>query len=658
MAIGPIGRGLGRVFRFTPGPQQMPLPGMTELPGLSRQVFSQNQRVLPSRASRPLPPLPEDIATRRPFFSEPLELPRTETLPFEVEDPVTGVRSTASVRLTQPTEYQTEELLRVAENDLTLAAGIVLNSLKTTDNPKDLYQHLVQLRALRERYGAQTTVTTPSRVTRGPQSTSDIGGQTFDLEGARTSVGSLIPEDIEAAIDAEIWRAAARSGIPESEIGKVTDSLGQGMEGLRVSAREKERYETVYAGIGKIASKAKKNPEVAAKAMKEIEDFIDSKILMGGFTPMQLERLLAQSDYWLGRLKTQVGELFDPFVDLQKRLAEGVDEGSAAVLFKQAISQMNNEDELRSMSSMARTYLKSDLLIDDVEADAVERLGEVVARRARTREPVRSNPLGGTQMPRSRPTLTLRDRPLQNPYGRDMQRALPFSFQQENDWKWFGTSHKYFGPGKNYKSFETVDPESGELVHRLLRWNKNKQKWEQVDVSNARTPRGAIVRAPEIDPLTGKFVRDPEDYVEFQGFSQRIPRTVAPNLEFDSADLVRESIELLAQRNGVPRTQSAKVVREVLSVVKKLEDEGAIQPGGTQYNWMTSVFGRIALNVSGPGTRTVKTKRGRTLVSRDRNEARRKASIIALEKAEAAGFVPEEAAAYIRKVVSEIEATS
>jgi hypothetical protein len=117
-------------------------------------------------------------------------------------------------------------LLEASEDDsVNETFGLVLNAMKRAETPEELYPALVQLDALRQRYGRRATLGGSGRIVKGSagEEGGTAGARTFTSGGAE-SLGE-IPDEIESIIDTEVWRAAYRVGIPESQLGKWSDSF-------------------------------------------------------------------------------------------------------------------------------------------------------------------------------------------------------------------------------------------------------------------------------------------------------------------------------------------------------------------------------------------------------------------------------------------------
>jgi len=662
MAIGPAARGLGRVFRLTPDvPQQLPFPGLRRMPEVVPQVFN---RVLPPRRSTPLPPLPEDIAVRRTPMFEPQERVRTHTLPYKIQDPITGVESSQEVLLKGPTESATKLLLGVGENaSPESAVGLIVNDLKNVTTPEELYTNLINIRTLRREYGPRTYST--SRISRGApaSSTGGPGGSVVELAGEETV--SLIPDYWESAIDAEIWRAARRVGIPPSEIGDVSELADQTLEAAKAQARIKSEFEIDYKGIGAIATKVTKNkdasPSLVSDVIKEIENHVNS-LVMKEYSQGELDRIFSQAGYWIGELQKRIGidQIFE-LKQVEKAIAEGLSEDKLHSVFLAAVAGITKTDELQAIGPLARSAIKSETFLDDIDNAVLEKISDI-ALTARERATNISLSREGlrppTQLPEMarRPTpFSLRSTPPINPYGNDFQGAMPYALSDladmKKDWANFGASNldQWGRKGNRFRSREVYDPETGGFAFELSKWNSETEQFELV----ARDPKNPNLRRPSVpeyewigDPETGRAVRVP--LTEFQNFFHRIAEPSSPTVrKLTPIERIRESLETQAAAYGIDSKTAVGVANKVEEILNQTISSGKVVEGTPEYAWMHTVFGRLALDVSGPGY-LAGTKRTAGLVSHDANHTRRLAALIALDKVEQTGIVPAEVLIYIR----------
>ena len=677
-------RGGRALFNMLPGnaPQQLPIPGLAKLPKVVPGVPTPRAPV--GRRSAPFEELPEDIARRgrtgKLSLDEALEEYRLENpdyrprkihdAPYVTFDPVTGQEVRPTWNLLAPSSGQTEMLLQASElGDLDIALGIVLNSIKTAETPNQLYASLLQMRALRNTFGARQAAGAPSRITRsGASDTAAYGGmsRTEDLSQVGLA-GELSPTD-NAIIDTEVWRAAYRVGIPESELGNWPDAFKSlGIEGM--ARGEKTELMRIRDMITKIRTRKADNPDKLRQNIAELDELVapNGPIARNTLSPRDTEIAIEQYNYARGVLSKKLGTPDSRGLkSLEKHLGKGLLEDKLHLLFRSAINSADNMEEIQAISALARVNFKSITFLDDIEGEALERIGSMLAARFKAARdaapdrfaspqarPARGAPQTNEEFARdfALQNERYRNRP-RNPYGDDFGAALPYAMSKEagmqRDWKNFGRGHIPFGPGRNFRSFEAYDPESGEFVHRLMRWNQEAKKWEEIDTINAvRGPRSSY-RTPPVDGRTGKFVRGEGEFVEFQGFTQRV-QTPLPKqaVELSTPDLVMETIRGLGIRYDLPREQVQKAAKSAANLVKKLESDGVIAAGTAQYTWVTGVFPRIALQVSGPGYNVTKV---RGLVSHDANFTRRQAALVAFNNAESAGLVPAEIAGYIRKM--------
>jgi hypothetical protein len=678
-------RGGRALFNMLPGnaPQQLPIPGLAELPKLVPGVPT--PRLPVGRRSTPFEELPEDIARRgrtgRLSLDEALEEYRLQNLdyrprrihdaPYETFDPVTGQKVRPTWNLLAPSSGQTEMLLQASElGDLDGALSIVLNSIKRAENPNQLYASLIQLRALRNTFGARDAAGAPSRITRsGASDTAAYGGvsRTEDLSQVG-SVGELSPT-VNSIIDTEVWRAAYRVGIPESELGKWPDAFKSvGIESL--VRGEKTELMRIRDLITKIRTRKANTPEKLRQNIAELDELIspNGPIARNALSPRETEIAIEQYNYARGVLSAKLGTPDSRGLkSLEKHLGKGLPEDKLHALFLSAVNSADSMDELETIAALAKTNIKSLIFVDNIEGEAMERVGSMLAARARAAREAAPDRFASPQ-PRQIPGAAqtneefarnfslqnerYRNRPL-NPYGDNFGAALPYAMSNDAamqiDWKNFGKGPMLFGPGRNYRSSEVLDPATKKYVHVVERWNKETKAWEETSRA-AVNPNRLGPRVPEYewigDAETGMAIRAPQ--VEFQNFFHRISKPSDGSSEILSPiQRVKESLVKQRDAYGLNPKQSKKVIDETVNLIEEMVSRGAIVPNTTEYNWMHTVFGRLALDVSGPGVFVSSQKR---LVARDKNYTRRVAALKALEKAEEAGIVPQEASVYIRSI--------
>ena len=681
MAIGPLGRGVGRVFRVTPGTQQLPFPGMVQMPSVVPMV---PPRPLPPRAARPLPPDPRDVLFRPSLLERQADemvsqllrasedpyavRRRTQAAPYSLVDPVTGQETNPVWDLVGPRKIQTDVLLQSAEDDgLDYSFGIVLDTLKRAQTPEELYPVLVQLNALRNRYGNKVTLGGSGRIVKG--SAGEEGGtagvRALASGGEESFSVSEIPKAIESAINTEVWRAAYRVGIPESELGKWQDAF----EALDLKGVGTKAVKTPLVALAKkvstIRNRANNTPQAIAKSLSDLEEIIapDGPMIKAGLSPEDIDFLAQQVIYAQNRLG--IGETGLRLA--AKHVGTGLPEDKLHSLIVAAMKGASSNDEINAIKSIARGEIKSVTFLDDIEDESLQNIARLI-RAANPDDPSTIARVVPRETPNERWVRGFETRRRPEFYPKTARgletdpaglRYTPgpqviagdriFSTYSNQDlFDTIGKDVSIFGPRRNFRSFEAYDPESGEFVHRLMRWNQEAKKWEEIDTTNAvRGPRSSY-RTPPVDGRTGKFVRGEGEFVEFQGFTQRV-QTPLPKqaVELSTPDLVMETIRGLGIRYDLPREQVQKVAKSAADLVKKLESDGVIAAGTAQYTWVTGVFPRIALQVSGPGYNVTKV---RGLVSHDANFTRRQAALVAFNNAESAGLVPAEIAGYIRKM--------
>lgn len=682
MAI--VFRGGRALFNMLPGnaPQQLPIPGLAKLPKVVPGVPAPRAPV--GRRSAPFEELPEDIARRgrtgKLSLDEGLEEYRLEQIdyrprrihdaPYATFDPVTGQEVRPTWNLLAPSSGQTEMLLRASElGDLDGALGIVVNSIKTAETPNQLYASLLQLRALRNTFGAREAAGAPSRITRsGASDTAAYGGTSRTEDLSQVGLAGELSPAVNAAVDTEVWRAAYRVGIPESELGKWPDAFKSvGIEGM--VRGEKSELMRIRDMITKIRTRKADSPDKLKQNIAELDELVapNGPIARNTLSPGDTETAIEQYNYARGVLSAKLGTPDSRGLkSLEKHLGKGLSEDNLHMHFRSAINSADNMEEVEAISALARVNFKSITFLDDIEGEALERVGSMLAARLKAARdaapdrfaspqarPARGAPQTNEEFARdfALQNEKYRNRP-RNPYGDDFGAALPYAMSNEAgmqvDWKNFGRGHIPFGPGRNFRSSEVLDPATKKYVHVVERWNKNTKQWEETSRATIN-PNRLGPRVPEYEwigaPKTGMAIRAPQ--VEFQNFFHRIAEPSVGSSEV-LTPIARIKESLIKQRDtyGLNKAQSKQVIDEVVELIEGMVSRGAILPNTTEYNWMHTVFGRIVLNVSGTGTST----RARAFVARDANSTRRVAALKALEKAEEAGVVPPEAAAYIRKI--------
>jgi hypothetical protein len=577
--------------------------------------------------------------------------PETRTLPYDIEDPVSGVVSQRTIKLNYP---KNESFLgELADEDPALAFGTLLDVLRQADNPEDLFTALSQIRFLRNRLGPQTGGS-------GRQAGKSVGKEgAFGYSSPARE--SLISPEADLIIDTEVWRAAERAGVPER-------FLSGGMRGVPALAPKgsSTEYLKVYQSIGKIGRRSSKDLDKVKADYDELMRLLDpdSPIISGQFTPREMENLFSQVNYWLSATARRLGVTPDTMGirGLVKVIDSDLPEDKLHLAFKGAISTATDVNEINAIRALAGTKFRSVTFLDDIEADAAETAGRMIAARRSASQSDFVNPwqsrideLSRTDAERFARDFQLRPppgpRPV-NPYGEGMGRALPYAGSNlgnmKTQWRNFGKEGQdvWMRNGVLYRSYETTDPKTKQLVHKLFRFNNGSGNWDEITLPPLRP--SVAQPALSVDPKTGKFVAGEGDYVEFQGFYQRA-RT-RPPLEPENIPPIRrlkESMQAQAYNQNMPQAEAKQVIDSVVSLVEDMVSSGQIIPGTSEYNWVHSVFGRIALNVSGPGA--VVRKSG--LVSRDWNGQRRAAALVALRNADEAGMVPQQASNYLKEII-------
>jgi hypothetical protein len=653
MAIGPFFKGARTAFNLR-GPMQLPLPGMAQLPTVVDAVPFRPPSVRPRT---PFTPDPFDGPRRPLSISEQMEeagilspRPSTHVLPYEIEDPISGVKSQRTVALNHPKNESF--LLDLAEEDPELAFGVLVDALKRVREPEELYTLLSQMKFLRGSFGEVSP--TWVRI-----------NDTLEKTPGRAS---RISPDADIIIDTEIWRAAERAGVPE----RFLSGGMKGASGAIPTRTGASKYQEVYQSIGKIGRRSSKNVEDAKKDYEELLQLLGPDSPFLEFSPREVENLVSQATYWLGVTAKRMGVVPDSqgLKGLARFLDNDFPEDEMHAAFMSAIRTATNPDEIAAIRSLAQARFKSLTFLDDIEAEAGETAGAMIASRRRAR--VESEFVNPWQREIDERSLSEAERfardfrlvsppgPSRSPYGTAMGRGLPYAMSDlanmKKDWRNFGKSGLdiFSRGGRIYRSFETTDPDTGLIVHKLLTYNRDTKKWTEIDISNARAPRSDYGPPIDVDPLTGKFVAGQGELVEFQGFKHRIRESVPqPYYELPPRQRLAEIMQEHSAKIGLVDEQRKKVLDGVLGLFDELVSSNQIVPGTPQYNWMVNVFGRLSINISGPGAviRTTNRGRGTTVVARDRNAGRRAAALVALKNSEEAGFVPQEASNFIKQIM-------
>ena len=305
-------------------------------------------------------------------------------------------------------------------------------------------------------------------------------------------------------------------------------------------------------------------------------------------------------------------------------------------------------DEIFAISSLAKGEIKSITFLDDIEDEALQAVGRLI--RARNPDDISSI---GQVVPRETSNERFARRfvelGLRRPPGPEVIKGERIfgTFQNQGLFENLGsTKFAEFSKGQ-LRSFEVYDPNLKRPVHVVQSWNKKSKKWEEIARDPVRKPEKFLGRGEYDwigDPKTGMAVRTPR--VEFQNFFHRIAEAGEVKLP-DIPPLERLRMAMAEQRMTYGLADDARrVADEVVEMVAKMVSDGSIVPGTPQYNWMHTVFGRIAMNIQGPGFRVFASG----AVSRDANAGRRVASMKALEHAEGVGLVPTEAGVYLRSI--------
>lgn len=661
-------RGGRALFKMLPGnpPQQLPLPGMVQMPPVVPSIPTSRFPV--GRRSTPFPENPEDIARRGQVLPDfdltPADVRPTRIIqPYELRDPVTGQISAPEFFLRSPSKNQLAMLVQGAEaGDLDAALALAVNTVKRANTPSELYPALVALASLRRRFSGSQGKASPSRITRsGASDTEAYGGISRVDDLSVSSYSGEIGPDIASAIDTEVWRAAYRVGIPESEIGKFPDAFGSmGIERLGSAKVDKTELMAIRDQITKIRTRKSDSPDALRRNLEELDRLIapDGPLARNTLNPRDTETAIAQYEYARSVIVGKLGGDNRGIKGLEPHLGKGLAEDKLHALFRDAVSSADNMAEIESISALAKLNFKSLVFFENIEGEALERVGSILAARAKAaRDSVPDTfPAPGGAAARDR--LPVKRRGFKNfeEFAETFrvtpqERILP-GFVNENLFeKQLGSNYfARFGPGgKNFRSFEVLDPGTRKTVHVVERWNKDAKKWEETSRA-AVNPNRTGPRVPEYefggDPKTITAFKIPK--TEFQNFFHRISEVSTGSSEVISPiRRVRESLFKQQETYGLPNAQAKKVINEVTELIESMVSSGGILPGTPEYSWMHTVFGRLALNVSGPGmVKTPKTG----MVARDRNSGRRLAALKALEKAEEAGTVPAAASAYIRKI--------
>ena len=659
MAIGP---GFMRLpFRLIPGKasQQLPFPEMVQMPRLSPPV---QPRPLPTRQAEPLAPDPRDVL-RRPridtpedklleqLTSEPVNLyarPRKiHDAPYSVIDPVTGQEIRPTWNLKGPRPIQTQMLIEAAdEGSVNEVFALVLNTMRQAETPDELYPVLVQLNALRKRYGAVDSSGSSGRIIKG--SAGEEGGtagvRALGYSGA--SRESQISSVIESAIDNEVWRAAYRVGIPESQLGKWADAFSAlDIKGLGGRA-EKTPLMALAKKVSNIRSRKNDNPQAIAKSLSDLEEIIapNGPMVRAGLPPEDIDYLVKQVLYTQERLG--IGETGLKLVS--KHIGTGLPEDQLHAIIVSAMKGATSNDEIFAISSLAKGEIKSITFLDDIEDEALQAVGRLI--RARNPDDISSI---GQVVPREtsneRFARRFEELGLRRPPGPEVIKGdrIFGTFQNQGLFENLGsTNFTRFGPSNNFRSWEVYDPNFNRPVHVVQRWNKDSKKWEEV-ARNPVRPSQKFAGTSEYnwigDPESGTAIKAPR--VEYQNFFYRIAQPSEAALDpLPPLERLRDALAQQRISYGL-KGDAQKISNEVVEMVAKMVSDGDLVPGTSKYNWMHTVFGRIALNIYGPGVRVGETS---ALVSRDANAGRRIAAMKALEHAISVDLVPAEAAVYLR----------
>lgn len=659
-------RGGRALFKMLPGnpPQQMPLPGMAQMPPVVPSIPT--SRFPAGRRSTPFQENPEDIARRGQRFpnldlTPPDARPTRIIQPYELRDPVTGQVSAPEFFLRSPSKNQLSMLAEAAERgDLDAALALAVNSVKRASTPSELYPALVALASLRRRFGASQGKASPSRITRSGASDTYGGTSRVDDLPISSYSGEIGP-DIASAIDTEVWRAAYRVGIPESEIGKFPDAFSSmGVERLGSAKVDKTELMAIRDQITKIRTRKSDSPDALRRNLEELDKLVapDGPLARNTLSPRDTETAIAQYNYARSVIVGKLGGDTRGIKGLEPHLGKGLAEDKLHGLFRDAVSSADNMAEIESISALAKLNFKSLVFLDNIEGEALERVGSILAARVRAARDsvpdtftVPGSKVGFNRLPVKKREFKSFEEFAETFRVTPQERIIP-GFVNENLFeKQLGSNYfARFGPGgKNFRSFEVLDPETNKAVHVVERWNKDAKKWEETSRAGVN-PNRTGPRVPDYEwigaPKTGMAVRAP--FVEFQNFFHRVSEASTGGIEsLSPIRRVRESLLKQQEVYGLPKAQANKVINEVTELIDGMVSSGGILPGTSEYNWMHTVFGRLALNVSGPGM--VKTPKS-GFIARDKNSGRRLAALKALEKAEESGTVPAAASAYIRKI--------
>jgi hypothetical protein len=514
----------------------------------------------------------------------------------------------------------------------------------------------MQLRLLRNKFGRMEAVGSGGRISGATGGDATTGARMFALD-TPSEIPSRITPAIDSAIDSEVWRAAYRIGVPESELGKWPDAFkALGIESLGMTRAQKTELTALRNKITNIRTRKSKDPEAIRRNINELEELTgpDGDIFNSNLSLRDKETTLKQALWAQGELAKKVsGNQPRGLKAIQPNLDKGLSEGDLNVAFRAGAETADSIDEAQSIAMLARSKFRSETFIEDIEGIAFERIGELI--RLRKKAEARAVTFERA-IPETANERFARQFEMRRPPGPEVIRGdrIFGTFQNQGLFETLGVGPEYsasvtrFGRGKNFRSWEVYDDAFKRPVHVVQRWNNEKKTWEEV-ARNPINPNRTGPRVPEYEwigePKTGNAVKAP--LVEYQNFFYRISQpgdqvgeTLSPIRR------VRES--LLQQRDayGIDKNQAGKVIKEVTDLIESMASSGAIVPGTPEYSWMHTVFGRLALNISGSGVRVGQTG----LVARDANSGRRAASLKALEKSEASGIVPSEALDYLRRI--------
>jgi hypothetical protein len=664
MAIGP---GFARLpFRLIPGKasQQLPFPEMVQMPKLSSPV---PPRPLAPRASEPV--LDETVRRGRKgtvTLDEALEELRRENLdyrprriqdaPYADIDPITGREIKPTWVLLSPSARQTEMLIDAAESgSINEVFALVLNSVRNAKSPDELYPALVQLNALRKTYGRKEASRSGGRIVKG--SAGEEGGtsgvRSFDVSGEATP--GVIGDVIESAIDNEVWKAAYRVGIPKTQLGSWSEAFSAlDIKGLGGRA-EKTPLMKLAKKISNILDRKNETPEQIAKSLSDLEDITapNGPMVTSGFNRRDIDYIASQVIDAQNRLNIDKAGLRL----VSQHVGTSLPEDQLHSIFRSAMQTATNDEEVFAINALARDNFKSITFLDDIEDEGLQRIAAFI-RAKNPDDPSSIGRIAARETPNER---FARQFKMQRPPGPEVIKGdrIFGTFQNQGLFETLGLgpesskSPVRFGRGGNFRSWEVYDEELKRPVHVVQGWNNNTKQWEEVHRNPIRSRR-AFDGVPEYqwigDPESGMAVKAPR--VEYQNFFYRIAK---PGESVDQPlpliERLKESLELQRTRFGIAG-DAKKVQGEVVNLVQDMVSKGTIAPNTPQFTWMHTVFGRIALNIQGPGVRVGSTG----LVSRDANAGRRVASIRAFEEADNIGLVPAEAATYLRSLMPDPDA--